>query len=130
MNVFEKVIPVIGATLVLFLMTSPGLADPDIISGKNLFKKCMACHAVDKPTNKTGPHLVAIVGRAVASVEGVKYSDAMTAFATTVPIWDEVTLDAYLENPKAIVPKTKMAFVGLKKPDERADIIAYLKTIK
>jgi cytochrome c len=79
--------------------------------------------------NKTGPHLVGIVGRAVASVEGFKYSDGMLEFAKTAGSWDEAKLDAYLADPKGFVPKNKMALAPQKKPEERADIIAYLKTI-
>jgi cytochrome c len=88
----------------------------------------MACHAVNDKTNKVGPHLVGIVGRPVASVEGYAYSEAMKAHAATTAVWDEAALQAYLENPKAIVAKSKMAFAGLKKEDERADLIAFLKT--
>lgn len=80
--------------------------------------------------NKSGPNLVGVVGRPVASAGGYKYSDAMLAHAAAVPIWDEAALSAYLENPKAEVAKTKMAFGGIKKAEERADLIAYLKTFK
>jgi cytochrome c len=83
---------------------------------------------VAKAVNKTGPHLVGLVGRRVASIEGYKYSEAMRAHAATVPVWDEAALSAYIENPKAVVAKSRMVFPGLKKADERTDLIAYLKT--
>ncbi len=105
-------------------------AEGDVAKGEKAFKKCVACHEVAKPVNKIGPHLIGLVGRPVAGVEGYKYSDAMKAHAATVPVWDEVALAAYLETPKAVVSKTKMAFGGIKKPDELADLIAYMKTIK
>jgi cytochrome c len=117
----------------LILAATPFLAGSvhagsDLANGEKTFKKCMACHSVTEKTNKVGPHLVGVVGRQVASVEKFQYSDAMKEYAASSKTWDEAALDAYLENPKAVVPKTKMVFPGLKKPEERADLIAYLKT--
>ena len=88
----------------------------------------MACHAVNDKANKVGPHLVGIIGRPVASVEGYKYSEGMNAYAANGAVWDDAALLAYIESPKAVVEKTKMAFAGLKKEDERTDLIAFLKT--
>jgi cytochrome c len=88
----------------------------------------VACHAIGEPANKTGPHLVGIVGRPVASVEGYAFSEAMKEFAKTTPTWDEAILSTYLENPRKLVPKSKMAFPGLKKPEERDNLIAFLKS--
>ncbi len=116
--------------LVLLAGASSASAGGDAVNGEKIFKKCMACHTVTEKKNKVGPYLVGIVDRPVATAEGFAYSDAMKAFAATTKVWDEATLDTYLENPKAKVPSTKMAFAGLKKPEERADIIAYLLTKK
>lgn len=116
------------AVAVFLLAAGPALAEGDVVKGEQVFKKCMACHTVNDKTNKVGPHLVGIVGRPVASVEGYKYSDDMKAYGATGAVWDEAALQAYLEKPKAVVAKTKMAFAGLKKEDERADLIAFLKT--
>ncbi len=98
----------------------------DAENGAKVFKKCMACHAIDEK-NKIGPSLKGIVGRKAASVEGFKYSDAMLAKGAEGVVWDEATLAAYLPDPKAWVPGTKMVFPGLKKPEEVTDLIAYLK---
>jgi cytochrome c len=118
-----------GPAIAVFLLASgPAQADGDVAKGEQVYKKCMACHTVSDKTNKVGHHLVGIVGRPVAAVEGYKYSDDMKAYAATGAVWDEVTLQAYLEKPKAVVAKTKMAFAGLNKEDERADLIAFLKT--
>lgn len=95
--------------------------------GAKVFKKCAACHAIDDK-NKIGPSLMGIVGRKAASMEGFKYSDAMLAKGAEGVVWDEATLAAYLPDPKAFVPGTKMAFAGLKTPEEVADLIAFLKT--
>jgi cytochrome c len=112
----------------IWLMVGMAFADGDVVKGEQAFKKCMACHTVTDKTNKVGPHLFGIVGRKIASVEGFNYSAGMKEYAATGAVWDEATLEAYLENPKMIVSKTKMAFAGLKKPDERSDLIAFLKS--
>ena len=96
----------------------------DAVKGQKLFKRCKACHYVDKEKHKTGPHLVAVIGRAAGSLDDYKYSKAMKASGL---VWDEETLAAYLKAPKKFVKGTKMAFAGLKKDMDIADIIAYLK---
>ena len=116
------------AALFLFGAISPAVAEGDAAKGEKVFNKCKACHAADEASNKTGPHLVGIVGRKMASVEGYKYSADLVALGEAGSIWDEANLDKYFTNPKDVAPKGKMAFPGLKKPEERADLIAYLKT--
>ena len=96
----------------------------DAVKGQKLFKRCKACHYVDREKHKTGPHLVAVIGRAAGSLDDYKYSKAMKASGL---VWDEETLAAYLKAPKKFVKGTKMAFAGLKKDMDIADIIAYLK---
>lgn len=112
----------------LFALPGSALAfEGDAKAGSMVFKKCMACHSATEAKNKVGPHLVGIVGKPVASVEVYKYSDALIAFAAGGKVWDELTLGAYLAAPKAVVPGGKMAFAGLKKPEDIVNIIAYLK---
>ena len=97
----------------------------DATKGEKVFRKCKTCHTVEKDgKNKVGPNLFGVVGRKAGAVEGFKYSSAM---AESGLIWDESTLDKFLEKPKDVVNKTKMVFPGLRKEDERADVIAYLK---
>lgn len=100
----------------------------DAEKGATVFKKCMICHTADDMSNKVGPSLKGLVGRKAASVQGYKYSDAMLAKAAEGLIWDETTLAAYLPDPKKFVPGTKMAFPGLKNPEDVANLIAFLKT--
>ena len=114
--------------LAIGLAAGTAWADGDAVKGEQVFKKCMACHSATDNANKVGPSLLGVVGRKVASVEGFSYSDSMKEYGATGAVWDEATLSTYLENPKAVVAKTKMAFAGLKKEDERADLIAFLKS--
>lgn len=114
--------------LLAFTAVGEAQADGDAVRGEKLFKQCVACHTATESKNKTGPHLVKLVGRNLASVEGFAYSTKIKEFAQTAPIWDEATLNSYLENPRKLVPGTKMAFAGLKKPEDRMDLIAYLKS--
>jgi cytochrome c2 len=121
---FIKTLPLI--VLVFGLSATPALASGDVAAGEKVFKKCKACHVVDAEKHKTGPHLVNIMGRAAGSADGFKkYSDAMKSSGI---VWNEETLDGYLEKPKAYVKGTRMAFAGLRKAEDRANVIAYLKS--
>ncbi len=110
----------------LAVMITVGSAEAgDEKKGAKVFKKCKACHTIKEGgKNKVGPNLYGMVGRKAAQVEGYKYSKAMKASDVT---WDEATLDKFLTKPKKMMKKTKMAFSGLKKEKQRADLIAYLK---
>lgn len=112
----------------LTAMSSQAFAlDGDEEAGEKLFKKCAICHSIEDTKNKVGPHLVGVIDRPVATVDGFKYSKAMTEFGADGKVWDEALLAEYMAAPKAIVKGTKMAFAGLKKEQEIADVIAYLK---
>lgn len=114
-----------AAVVTSVAVSTPSLA-ADIKAGEKVFKKCKACHVVDAEKNKTGPHLVNIMGRKAGTLESyTKYSKAMVAADV---IWDETTLDAYLEKPKKYIKGTKMAFAGLRKEKDRVNVIAYLKS--
>lgn len=99
-------------------------ADP--AAGEKVFKKCAACHKVDG-SNGTGPHLNGVVGRARGSVEGFAYSEGM---ASVHEPWTPELIEVFLLNPKADVKGTKMGFAGLPKIEDRANVIAYLATLK
>ena len=108
----------------LALGSSVALAQGDAAQGEKVFNQCKACHAVDEPKNKVGPHLVGIFGRPAGSVEDFRYSDAMKESGIT---WNEETIAAYLADPRGYIKGNRMAFVGLKDQDDLADLIAYLK---
>ena len=116
----------LAAALVLLASTGTALA-ADPAAGEQVFKKCRACHTADAGgRNLVGPNLHGVVGRAAGIVEGYKYSKAMKESGL---VWDAATLDRYLADPKGFIPKNKMAFPGLKKPDDLADLIAWLAQV-
>ena len=91
------------------------------------FNQCKACHKVEAGKNGVGPSLFAVAGRKAGAAEGFKYSDAMTKSGLS---WDDASLAKYLADPKGSVPGNKMAFAGVKKAEDVAAIIDYLKTVK
>lgn len=107
------------------------LASADATAGEAVFKKCASCHTGEKGgPNKVGPNLFDVVNRPIASHEGFSYSAGMTTFSEGHKIvWDFDHLNFFLEAPKKHVPGTAMGFAGLKKEDERANLIAYLRTL-
>jgi cytochrome c len=120
-----------AAGLVASLVSAPLFAQAmpagNAANGAKVFAQCKACHVTDKGVNRVGPSLHGIVGRKAGTVAGFNYSTANKNSGVT---WDEKTLFVYLENPRKFMPGTKMAFAGLKQPQQRADVIAYLKTFK
>jgi cytochrome c len=114
--------------LAVSAVVSGAASAADAAAGEKQFKaKCAVCHTVEQGKNKIGPSLFGIVGRKSGSIEGFKYSEANKAANLT---WDEPTLDKYLTDPKALVKGTIMTFPGIKNDTERADVVAYLATVK
>ena len=116
------------AASVAFIGAVPALADGDAVAGKAVFNQCKACHqGGPEAKNGVGPVLNGIVGRKAGEVAGYNYSDANKGSGLT---WDEATLRAYLTDPKAKVPGTKMIFPGIKREKQLDDLMAYLVGIK
>jgi len=100
----------------------------DAVAGQAVFKsQCSICHSVQAGRNQVGPSLAGIVGRPAGQVANFHYSPANKASGLT---WDEPTLDRYLASPGTVVPHTIMTYGGLKDADKRADLIAYLATLR
>jgi len=117
-------IKVVGFTALLAAFASPAMADGDAAAGEKVFKKCKACHTLEEGKNKVGPSLHGVMGRAAGTLEGFKFSSAMSESGLT---WDDETMAKFLAKPKDLVAKTKMSFAGLKKEDDIENVIAYLK---
>ena len=116
------------AVTLFTVMSGAALAAGDPAAGKSVFQAtCSICHTVQPGQNKIGPTLFHIVGRKTGSEPGYTYSPQNQGANLT---WDAATLDKYLEAPRAMIPGTKMTYAGLKDAQKRADLIAYLDTLK
>ncbi len=127
MMMIKKTIGLLSFGAAVVLTMPPALAEGDPAVGEQVFRKCKACHEIEKKKNRVGPHLIGVFGRQAGTEEvfGRKYSKAMKEADV---VWDEATLDQYLADPKAFIPKNRMIFKGLDEQD-RADVIAYLKNV-
>ncbi|NOG71916.1 cytochrome c family protein [Roseicella sp. DB1501] len=104
-------------------------AAQDAAAGQRVFSQCRVCHVIeDNGRNGVGPNLHGVVGRKAASVASYSYSPAMKAKGEEGWIWTEENLNTYLENPRGVVPGTKMSFPGLKDETQRKNVIAFLKS--
>ncbi len=117
-----KLSPLVGVAALAMLYVTPTLAD-----APPAFSPCKACHKVEAGGKGIGPSLFGVVGRKAGTLEGFAYSENMKKADWT---WDDAHLTTWLTDPKAMVAGTKMAFPGIKKPEDLAAVIAYLKTLK
>jgi cytochrome c len=110
--------------IALLFLTQPAFADGDAAKGEAIYKsRCGMCHSPDR--NRAGPQSGGVVGRTAGSLPDYTYSSALKASGI---VWNEKTLDQWLTGPADLVPGTKMA-IKVKDPQDRADVIAYLKSI-
>jgi cytochrome c len=114
-----------GIALALSSLPSLANAQGDASAGEDVFRQCSACHATTADGRSSGPHLAGIVGRTAGTLESARYSDELIASGI---VWDAETLAAFLADPAALVPGTTMP-VGLRDPDDMADLIAYLESL-
>lgn len=122
---------------VLALGSAPAFAEGDAANGEKLVKKCAACHTFDQGgKNKVGPNQFGVLARPAGTAEGFKYSPDFAKAAPTIGEWEDEELMAYLIDPSAFLSEVlgekargKMTF-KLKKEQDRADVIAYLHTLK
>ncbi len=117
--------PAAGAMVLAIKDKAGATLSGDATKGEAVFRQCQTCHVVTAGVNKVGPSLHNIIGRTAGQVAGFRYSEANKKSGI---VWTEQELYTYLENPKARIPGTIMAFVGIKDSQKRADLVAYLKT--
>ncbi len=113
--------------LAVAISSTAGAQDADLLAeGAQVFRKCAACHTLGEgERNKVGPNLWGMFGREAATAEGfTRYSKAMKESGI---VWDDARLDTYLESPRKAVPGTNMAFVGIRKPEDREKLITFLR---
>jgi len=116
----------IGMSGAAGITSAQTFGDPE--NGEVLYQQCSGCHAVGEGArNKVGPLLNGIFGRTAATIEGFRYSNAFRRAGSKGLEWHAEELDVFLENPKQLVPGTRMSFRGLKEASDRADVIAYLR---
>ncbi len=113
--------------ILIVLATAGASAAGDAAKGAKIFKKCKVCHTLAAGKHKLGPSLNGVIGRQAGTAESYKYSKAMKVYGDSGVSWNEDSLNVYLEAPKKVVKGTKMIFPGLKKPDDRLDVIAHIK---
>ena len=100
-------------------------AEGDPANGEKLFRQCKSCHTVEAGKNRVGPTLHGLFGRKAGAVDSFAgYSEGLKASGI---VWDAKALDPYLASPKAVIPDSRMAFAGIAKAEDRADLIAYLE---
>jgi cytochrome c len=117
---------VLTAMSIATLAAGPSRAQ-DAAAGEKVFSQCKICHVADQDTNKVGPSLHGVIGRTAGTHPNFSYSPAMIKAGKDGMVWDEAHLTTYLHNPREVVKGTKMAFAGLKKDEDIANVIAYLK---
>ena len=120
---------IVSAAFLAVLGAAAHSADGDAEAGAKVFRRCQACHTADGAQNRVGPYLAGVFGRPIASLEDFSYSDALREKGADGAVWDEASLSSYLMAPKEFAPGNKMAFAGLKKPEDIANIIAYLASL-
>ena len=118
-----------AAALLAVVLTEPlpatGLPLGDAGRGEKIYGRCFACHAIDR--DRTGPRHAGLFGRHAGSVPGFPYSPAMKKAGASGLIWNDETLDRFLQSPTKFIPGTRMGYAGVKDYQERADLLAYLR---
>jgi cytochrome c len=118
----------IGMLSAALVWSVSAYAEGDAAHGEQVFKQCKVCHAIGANAKAgVGPAQNGVIGSKAGSRAGYSYSTAMKEAGEKGLVWDEATLNKFLENPKAVVPGTKMVFPGVKNEKDRQDVIAYLK---
>ncbi len=120
---FKYLLAAVTSTFSMIMAPANAQGPPD---GERLYQqRCGSCHSIEPGQNRLGPHLSGVVGRTAGTVEGARYSPDMQKSGI---VWDDKTLDTYLDNPRAIVPRTTMT-IALRDAAQRGAIIDYLRKL-
>ena len=112
----------------LVLLPAAGAWSGDVERGRELYRQCKRCHQVGGGAeHRIGPHLNDLFGRAAGSLADFRYSPAMKAAGSGGLVWTVTTLDTFLSDPPALVPRSRMSFAGMVRADDRADLLAWLR---
>ncbi|MEP4501471.1 MAG: c-type cytochrome [Alphaproteobacteria bacterium] len=114
----------LAAAVIIAVVPAQAAAAPDPARGKQIYDRCLACHAVAH--DRVGPRHCGLKGRQAGGMPGFEYSDAMRATGFT---WNRQTLDRFLADPLGVVPGTTMTYDGIKDARERRDLVAYLLSL-
>jgi cytochrome c len=119
---------IVGIVTVLAFAVMPACAAGNAANGASVFARCGICHnSANGAGNKIGPDLFGVVGRKAGTAPGFSYSAAMKSAGF---VWTNAKLDTYIKSPSTVVPGNKMAFIGIPSDSQRADLVAYLDTLK
>ena len=117
------------AFILLTLLVTTGAGGADAQRGKQLYQECKRCHQAGRGAkHRIGPHLNDIFGRRAASLARFRYSSAMKKAGAGGLVWTEATLDAFVANPRKLVPRSRMSYAGMAAAGDRADLLAWLRT--
>ncbi len=126
----QRLVPALLFSVCIMLASKASAQEGDAVKGEKLFRACKSCHQIgENARNGVGPHLDGLFDRQAGSLKGFKYSGAMKKLGAEGLVWNEFTLDQYLEKPRAYVPGTRMSYRGMPKRDDRVHMIAYLRTL-
>ena len=126
--------PALASLLALCLTTglaasdeSPGSDDDALFAqGRDVYRRCAACHVPNAPQNRVGPHLVGMFGRTAGGLDDFRYSSAMRESGI---VWTEETVAAYLRDPRRYIPGNRMAFAGIRRDEDMAALMVYLRRV-
>ena len=113
--------------MVMFLIALSSASAADLKKGKKVFNKCKACHTLVENKHRIGPSLHGIYGRKAGVASKYKFSRAMKKAGNSGLVWDDKSLAKYLSKPRSFIKGTKMAFAGIKKPEDMENLLAFLK---
>lgn len=123
----KQLVPAILGVCLIGLIGGSAIAEGDPEKGKRAYRACVACHSLEPGRHMTGPSLANTWGRTVGKVEGfTRYSDALKSSGI---VWNAESLDAWIRNPRALIPGNRMTFRGIANRQAREDLVAYLRSV-